>query len=141
MRARLEVLRLWLLLRLILGLMLGLMLLRLVLRRLMLMMLVMLIVLIVLMMLLRLMLLLARIELLRLARRIWLAHLRLVVAAVVVALIGNIATHATAWLLLKVRLTLAKLFLRGGDQAKIMLGVLIIILGSDRIPGALRVTG
>lgn len=140
LRARLEVLRLWLLLRLILGLMLGLMLLRLVLRRLMLMMLVMLIVLIVLMMLLRLMLLLARIELLRLARRIWLAHLRLVVA-VVVALIGNIATHATAWLLLKVRLTLAKLFLRGGDQAKIMLGVLIIILGSDRIPGALRVTG
>ena len=34
---------------------------------------------------------------------------------------------------------LAELFLRGGDQAEIMLGVLIVILGRHRIAGALRV--
>jgi hypothetical protein len=44
-------------------------------------------------------------------------------------------------LLLKIGLVLTKLFLRGGDQAKIMFGVLIIIFGSDWISGALRIAG
>jgi hypothetical protein len=44
-------------------------------------------------------------------------------------------------LLLKVGLVLTKLFLRGGDQAKIMFGVLIVIFGGDWISGALRIAG
>ena len=38
-----------------------------------------------------------------------------------------------------VRVLLAELLLRRGDQAEIMLGVLIIIFRRDRIAGALRV--
>lgn len=85
---------------------------------------------------LRLMLLFARIEGLGL-RRIGLADLRLFVA-VVVAVIGG---TGAARLLLEVGLGLSQLFLRGGNQAEIMLGMLIVILGGDRISGALRVTG
>ena len=131
MRPQLKVLRLRLLMRLVLRL------LRLILRRLMLVMLR------VLVMLMRLVLLFARIERLRLAWRERLAaHLRLIAVAIVVTVIGDIAARAAARLLLLViGLALAKLFLRGGDQAEIMFGVLIIIFGSDRIPGALRVTG
>ena len=44
-------------------------------------------------------------------------------------------------LLLVIGLALAKLFLRGGDQAEIMFGVLIIVFGRDRIAGTLRVAG
>ena len=67
--------------------------------------------------------------------------MRLIVA-VIVAVVRHIAAHSTArLLLLKVGLVLTKLFLRGGDQAKIMLGVLIIIFGGDWISGALRVAG
>ena len=33
------------------------------------------------------------------------------------------------------------MFLRGGDQAEIMLGVLVVVFGRDRIAGALRVAG
>jgi hypothetical protein len=40
---------------------------------------------------------------------------------------------------LEVRILLPKLFLRGGDQAKIMLGVLKVVFGRDRIARALRV--
>ena len=122
LRARLVVLRLllWLMLLRLLVILLRLML-------------VMLIVLV------RLLLLLARIVGLRLLRRVRLAGLRLIVA-VLVTVIGLIAGRS-AGLLLEVRLALAKLFLRGGDQAKVMLGVLIIMLGGDRVPGALRVTG
>jgi hypothetical protein len=87
-------------------------------------------------------LLLARIDRLRLARRERLAgHTGLVVIAVVVAVIGKIITRAAAGLLLGKGLTLTKLFLRGGDQAKIMFGVLIIIFAGDRISGTLRIAG
>jgi hypothetical protein len=96
--------------------------------------------LVVLIVLFRLMLLLTRIVGLGLLRRVGFARLRLIVA-VLVTVIGLIAGGAARLLLLEVRLALAQLFLRGGDQAKVMLGVLIIIFGSDRIPGTLRVTG
>ncbi len=67
--------------------------------------------------------------------------MRLIVAIVVV-IVGKIVVHpAAGLLLLEIGLALAKLFLRGGDQAEIMFGVLIIILGGDRISGALRVAG
>jgi len=43
-------------------------------------------------------------------------------------------------LLVVVRVLLTKLFLRRGDQAEVVLGVLIIILGSHRVARPLRVT-
>jgi len=123
LRPRLKLLRMRLLLRLML---LRLMLLRLVLLRLVL---------------LRLMLLrLARVELRIAGRERLAADVGLLVIAVVVAVIRGIAARV-AWLLLERGLTLAKLFLRGGDQAEIMFGVLIIIFGGDCISGALRVPG
>jgi hypothetical protein len=140
LRPRLE-LRLRLMLRLI---MLWLMLLRLMLLRLVRLRLIRrLVVLRRLLVMLRLiMLLLARIERLRLARREWLAgHAGLVVIAVVVAVIGRIIARAAAGLLLGKRLTLTKLFLRRGDQAEIMFGVLIVIFRRDRISGTLRIAG
>jgi hypothetical protein len=140
-RPLLIVLRLRLLLRLMLRrVLLRLMMLLIVLR---LMMLLIVLRLIVLLIVLRLMvLLLARIELLWFARREWFAHLRLVVAVVIAVVVGRIVARAAAGRrLLEIRLILAKLFLRGGDQAEIMFGVLIIILGGDRISGALRVAG
>ena len=117
LRARLKVLRLVLRLRLLRRLM------RLVVLRLLMLRLLML----------RLMVLrLALVERLHL-RRIGLAHLRLIIA-VIVAVVGHIAAHSTArLLLLKIGLVLAKLFLRGGDQTKIMFGVLIIIFRGNRI--------
>jgi hypothetical protein len=67
--------------------------------------------------------------------------LRLIVA-VIVAIVRHIAAHSAArLLLLKIGLVLTKLFLRGGDQAKIMFGVLIVIFGGDWISGALRIAG
>lgn len=111
LRARLKVLRL--VLRLLLRWLMRLIVLRLVMLRLM-------------------VLRLALVERLHL-RRIGLAHLRLIIA-VIVAIIGHIAAHSTArLLLLKIGLVLAKLFLRGGDQTKIMFGVLIIIFRGNRI--------
>ena len=92
---------------------------------------------------------LLRLMVLRLALIEWLrlrcvrlaAHLRLFVAFVV-AVVGGITAHVATLLLRLVKgLGLAKLFLRDGDQAKIMFGVLIIILGGNRISGALRVAG
>ena len=87
--------------------------------------------------------------LLRLARIEWLglrgiglaAHLRLLGLAVVVAIVGGVAARLAARLLLIIGLALAQLFLGGGDQAEIMFGVLIVIFGGDRVPGALRVAG
>jgi hypothetical protein len=154
LRTRLELLRLRLVLRLIMLrlIVLRLMLLRLVGLRLIIMLLIMLRLIMLLVMLwlivlrligmLRLIvLLLARIERLRLARREWLAgHGRLVVI-IVVAVIGKIIARGAAGLLLGKGLTLTKLFLSGGDQAEIMLGVLIIILGGNRISGALCIAG
>ena len=92
---------------------------------------------------LRLMLIMLRLALVKRLRlrRVGLARLRLIIA-VIVAVVGHIAAHSAArLLLLKIRLILAKLFLRGGDQTKIMFGVLIIIFGGNRISGALRVAG
>ena len=104
-------------------------------------MLIVLMILVMLIVLVRLMGLLLRKERL-LLRSIGLAgHLRLVIVLVVAVVVGKIAAHVTAGLLLEKRLGLAKLFLRGGDQAKIMFGVLIIIFAGDRVPGALRITG
>ena len=145
LRARLELLRLRLMLRLIMLrlIMLRLMLLRLMLLRLVVLRLIMLLVVLRLMVLLRLtVLLLPRIERLRLARSERLAgHAGLLVIAVVVAVIGDIIARAAAGLLLGKGLSLTKLFLRGGDQAEIMLGVPIIIFGRDRISGTLRIAG
>ena len=127
LRPRLKLLRV----RLMLRLMLLRLVLRLMLLRLMLLWLV----------LLRLMLLrLARVELRIAWRERLAADVGLLVIAVVVAVIRGIAA-GVAGLLLKGRLTLAKLFLRGGDQTEIMFGVLIIIFGSDCISGTLRVSG
>jgi hypothetical protein len=84
-------------------------------------------------------LLFARIESLRLRRVGLAADMRWLVAIVIVVV--GLITRRAAWLLLKVGLGLTKLFLRGGDQAEIMFGVLIIIFGSDGIARALRVAG
>ena len=43
-------------------------------------------------------------------------------------------------LLLVIRILLAELLLRRGDQPEIMFGVLVVIFGGDRVSGALRVT-
>ena len=90
---------------------------------------------------LRLMLIVLRLTLIKRLRlrRVGFARLRLIIA-VIVAVVGHIAAHSTArLLLLEIGLILAKLFLRGGDQTEIMFGVLIIIFGGDRISGTLRV--
>jgi len=84
--------------------------------------------------------LLARIVGLRLARcERFAAKVRLVVLAVVETVVG--AAHLAGLLLLVIGLALTELFLRCSDQTKIMLGVLIVVFRSDRISGALRVTG
>jgi hypothetical protein len=84
--------------------------------------------------------LLTRIVRLRLARREWFAaEVRLLAVAVVETVVGP--AQLTGLLLLVIRLTLAKLFLRGRNDAEIMLGVLVIIFRGDRISGALRVAG
>lgn len=89
--------------------------------------------------------------LLRLTRcvaRLVLAHKSLVVVviavvAVVTAGLRLSARHAALLmrlLLVVVWVLLTKLFLRRGDQAKVVLGVLIIILGGYRVARPLRVT-
>jgi hypothetical protein len=88
--------------------------------------------------LLRLVLLLARIKRLRLGREGLAAHRRLIALAIVVIVVRGIAARVAA-LLLVIGLRLAKLLLRGSDQAEIMLGVLIIIFGGDRVAGTLRI--
>jgi len=127
LRARLELLRLRLVLLRLIGLRL-------------IMLLVVLRLIMLLVMLRLIMLWLARIERLGLARRERLAGHGRLVAIVIVAVVG-IVTHAPAGLLLREWLALTKLFLRGGDQAEIMFGVLIIIFGGDRISGTLRIAG
>ena len=59
--------------------------------------------------------------------RLWLARLELLV----VAALGT---------RLEVRILLPELLLRGGDQAEIMLGVLEIVFGGNRIAGGLGIT-
>jgi hypothetical protein len=86
-------------------------------------------------------LLLAPIERLRLARRKRLAgQMRLLVVAVVEAVVGDVAAHL-ALLLLIIGLALPVLLLGRGDHAEIMLGVLVIIFGGDGIAGTLRIAG
>ena len=60
---------------------------------------------------------------------------------VIEQVVGNVAAHVAALLLLEIRLALAKLFLRGRDQAEIMFGVLVIVFGGDRVAGTLRIAG
>jgi hypothetical protein len=89
--------------------------------------------------------------LLRFARRVtWfvLAHKSLIVVVItVVAVVGadlRLAAGRAALLmrllLVVVRVLLTKLLLRCGDQAKVVLGVLIIILSGHRVARTLRVT-
>lgn len=83
-------------------------------------------------------LLLARIERLLLARRKrFAADRRLLVVAVVVAVVGKIAARLA--LLLKIGLALAELFLGGSNQAEVVLRVLIVVFRGDRVAGTLRV--
>jgi|HubBroStandDraft_6_1064221.scaffolds.fasta_scaffold230509_1 hypothetical protein len=69
------------------------------------------------------------------------AHGRLVIVAVVKRVVGVIAALLRLLLLIERRLGLPKVFLRGGDQAEIMLGVLVVVFCRDRIAGALRIAG
>jgi hypothetical protein len=139
LRARLVVRLLRLMLRLVV--LLRLLMLRLLMLRLMLLRLIVLRLIVLRLIVLRLIVLLPVARIKRLLRRVWLAHLRLIV--VVVAIVGKIVIHPAAWrlLLLEIGLTLPKLFLRRGDQTEIMFGVLIVMLGGDRVSGALRVAG
>ena len=83
-------------------------------------------------------LLLARIERLLLSRRKrFAADRRLLVVAVVVAVVGKIAARLA--LLLVIGLALAELFLGGSDQAKVVLRVLVVVFRGDRVAGTLRV--
>jgi hypothetical protein len=84
--------------------------------------------------------LIARIEGLRLARRKRLADGGLIAVAIIVAVIGEVAALLAAALLI-VGLALAELLLRRGNHAEVMLGMLIIILGRDRVAGTLRIAG
>lgn len=89
----------------------------------------------------RLVLRLTPIELLRLARRERLAgQMRLLVIVAVESIVA-IAAHVALLLLLVVGLILPVLLLSGGDQAEIMLGMLIVVFGGDRIAGTLRIAG
>jgi hypothetical protein len=103
--------------------------------------LIVLVVLIVLIVLLLLWLLaLLRIKLL-LTRGKRLAGLRLVVAVVIAVILAVAAGAGLTRLLLVIGLALAELLLRRGDQTKIMFGMLIVVLGRNRVTGTLRVAG
>ena len=62
-----------------------------------------------------------------------LSEMRKALALVVAVLRGHFIVGA------RLRLVLAELLLGGGDQAEIMLGMLIVVLGGDRIAGRARV--
>jgi hypothetical protein len=57
----------------------------------------------------------------------------------VLALVVAIVVRRHLVLGARLRLVLAKLLLRGGDQPEIMFGVLVVILGSDGIAGGARI--
>ena len=97
---------------------------------------------------LRLMLLLVRLLLrlapveLRLAwRKRFAGQMRLLVVVAVKPVVADIAAHLALLLLLVIGLALPVLLLSSGDQAKIMLGVLIVVFRGDRIAGTLRIAG
>src|SRR6476620_6202719 len=76
--------------------------------------------------------------------RFVLAHesLAVVIVAVktfIVPLLVLPARRALLRLLIVVGVLLAELFLRGGNETKIMFGVLVVILGGNRIAGALGI--
>jgi hypothetical protein len=84
--------------------------------------------------------------LLRFARRITrfvLAHERLGFVVVAVESVIGILLAGPALLLrlllIVIRVLLTELFLSGGNQAKIMLGMLVVVFSGDRISGSLRV--
>ena len=79
-------------------------------------------------------LLLARIVGLLLRRERLAAHGRLVIVAVVERVVGVIAALLRL-LLIEGRLSLPQVLLRGGDQAEIMLGVLVVVLGPGSVAG------
>lgn len=90
----------------------------------------------------RLLLRLLRLRLLRLRRvGLVLAEERLAVVIVVEVVSRALLLRGAGLLLLRVvvRVLLPELFLRGGDEAEIVLGVLIVIFSRDRVAGALRV--
>ena len=62
-----------------------------------------------------------------------LPEMRKALALVVAVLRGHFIVGA------RLRLVLAELFLGGGDQAKIMFGMLIVIFGRNRIAGRARI--
>src|SRR5580700_1811567 len=68
------------------------------------------------------------------------ANRRLVIVAVVKRVVRVIAALLRL-LLIEGRLGLPEVFLRGGDQAEIMFGVLVVVFGRNRIAGTLRVAG
>ena len=85
--------------------------------------------------------------LLRLTRsvaRLVLAHERLAVVVIAVkSLVGVLLAGGALLLLLRllviIWILLAELFLRGGNQAEIVLGMLVVVLGRNRIARTLRV--
>jgi hypothetical protein len=83
--------------------------------------------------------------LLRLARRVArlvLAHERLPIIVVPIKSLISILLRGSALLLgllVVIGVLLTKLFLRGGDQAKVVLGMLIVVLSCDRIARTLGV--
>jgi hypothetical protein len=74
--------------------------------------------------------------------RLVLAHegLSLVTVIVIAIVAVLLCTRLRLLLLIVVGVLLTELFLRSGDQTEIMLGVLIVIFGGNRIAGTLRVT-
>ena len=64
-----------------------------------------------------------------------------VLFAVLERVVAHVAAHVGLGAIVELRILLAELFLRSGDQAIVVLGVLIIVLGRHRVAGRLRVTG
>ncbi len=85
-----------------------------------------------------------RLRVARTVARLLAAHLRRVIVAVVKAIVtAHVGTRTAAFrpVALVVGIVLAELFLRGGDQAIVMLGVLLIVFGRDRVAGGVRIAG
>ena len=99
----------------------------------------------VLLILIRLMLVIRLLILLRIVRLILSVRADPVIVTVVEAVVAAALRHALLRLLLAllvlivVRILLAELFLRRRDQPEVMLRVLIVVFGRDRITGALRI--
>ena len=92
---------------------------------------------------------------LRLARAVGVGHFaaaglrRLLVAGVagvvlfgvVEEVVAHVAAHVGFGPIVELRILLAELFLRSGDQTIVVLGVLIVVLGGHRVSRRLRVAG